>query len=126
MPEFDDEEQKLKIALPEGIFEFDADRYLTRSVLSHIKGWYPNSELWQYWGFQQAIGIGHPDATACAAWMIRRKEGISPNPEPVNFARKIGDPADFAVGKTVIAPIHRVGSSIQTVTMNWSSIWTNT
>ena len=108
MPEFDDDDKKMMLVLPEGEFEFDPDRYLTRSHLSHIKGWFPNSDLWQYWGFQQALGVGDPDAVACAMWMVRRKEGFTQNnPEPRSFARKIGAPDDFSVGKVIIAPNRR-------------------
>ena len=111
MSELDeDQDKKMTLALPEGELEFDADRYLTRSILSHIKSWYPDDRgLGTYWGFQQNLGTGDPDAVACAIWTVRKKEGYSPNPEPRSFGRKIGDADDFAVGQVAIKPNRRAG-----------------
>ena len=107
MPDIDNDDKRMTIVLPEGQYDFDADTLLTRSVLSHVKGWFPNTDLGTFWGLQQNLGVGDPDAAACAAWIVRRKEGFSPNPEPRNFARRAGDPNDFAVGAAVIAPNRR-------------------
>lgn len=95
---------KLTLALPEGDFEFDPNIHLTRSVLSLIKGWYPRTDLWQSFPFRVALGSGEPNAAACASWIARRSQGVKPNPEPVNFARKLGDPTDFPIGRVILAP----------------------
>ena len=109
MPEVDEDDKRMVLVLPEGEREFDPDQLLTRSVLSHVKQWFPDDAraLGTFWGFQQQLGLGCPDAAACAVWILRRRDGRTPNPEPRQFARKQGDPDDFAVGATVIAPNRR-------------------
>lgn len=109
MPD-EDADRKTILDIPDvGEREFDADRLLTRSALSHFKNWFPQSELWQYWGFQAQLSVGDPDAVSCAIWALKRHDGYSPNPEPKSYGRKVGDPADFLVGKVVIAPNRREG-----------------
>ena len=109
MPEVD-EDRQMTIVFPDGSEHvFDADRLLTRSVLSHIKSWYGSDDraLGTFWGFQSALGVGDADAATCALWALRRHEGITPNADPRSYAKKIGDPADFAIGKAVIAKNRR-------------------
>lgn len=96
------EDDKLKILIDDEEYEFDPDEYLTRSSLSHIKQWF-GMELGQYWPFQGSLRVGNPDAVSCAVWLVRRKLGITPNPEPKMVGRKPGVD-DFPVGATVIAP----------------------
>lgn len=100
----DDNDMKLTLALPEGDFEFDPNIHLTRSILAHVKGWYGRTDLWQSFPFRVALGSGEPNAAAVAIWIAKRAQGITPNPAPIDFARKFGDPADFPVGRVILAP----------------------
>jgi hypothetical protein len=86
--------QSLTIKLPEGEYEFSADKHLTRLVLSHFKSWY-GADYATYWSFQQKLLMGDGDAVACAIWAVRRANGFTPNPDPTHMP-------DFSIGDVFI------------------------
>ena len=95
----DQSDNNMTLELPEGEYEFNYRQHLTASILRHVKGWYPRTNLWQSLPFRIQLGNGEPNAACCAIWAIKRLEGITPNPEPTRLATKLGDPSDFPIGK---------------------------
>ena len=92
-------------------FTFNDDKDITLANLRQIKAWFP--DLGSYGAFRVAYLQGDPDALACIRWVVRGRNKITPNPEPLN-------PDDFALGDfmnsfvfSINTPCEACGGSIK-------------